>query len=306
MNVLVIGQRGMLAQEVVPCLRRAGFAVVSQGRPALDIREAASCQEALAQSQPDVVINTAAYTAVDLAESDKEQAFAVNRDGAAFVADACRELGVPLIHLSTDYVFDGLARRPYRVDDVATPLGVYGASKWQGEEAVRARHPAHLIVRTAWLYASQGTNFVQTMLRLARTRDVLRVVNDQYGCPTWCRDVAEALVVMCHRIAQDRGRVAWGTYHYCSAGQTTWYEFARAIIEEARAFEALQVRDIMPIPTTEYPTPAPRPAFSVLDSSTVQAVFGITPPAWRERLHTCMQEVYTGTPRPGPTPLQPA
>ena len=151
-----------------------------------------------------MLINAAAYTAVDQAESEPDVAFAVNRDGALHLASVCQDVGIPLLHVSTDYVFDGSASRPYCEDDLAAPLGVYGQSKWEGEEALRGCHPEHVIVRTAWLYGRHGHNFVKTMLRLAREREVLRVVNDQYGCPTWSRDLAEALVLMCQRIVQGR------------------------------------------------------------------------------------------------------
>ena len=296
MKVLVIGHQGMLAQELLPCLAGAGFAVVGRGRPEVDITQATSISQTLADAQPDILINAAAYTAVDQAESVPDVAFAVNRDGAAHLAAACRDIGIPLLHVSTDYVFDGLASRPYCEDDCAVPLGMYGRSKWEGEEAVRGSHREHVIVRTAWLYGYHGHNFVKTIIRLAREREALRVVDDQYGCPTWSRDLAEALVAMCQRIVQGTDLVPWGTYHFCSAGQTTWCGFAQAIIEEARAFEPLRVQEVVPIPTTACPTPAKRPAYSVLDCSKVQAVFGLTPRPWQESLHDCLQELYTCPP----------
>jgi dTDP-4-dehydrorhamnose reductase len=298
MKVLVVGHRGMLAQALIRCLQHAGLTALSQGRPGLDITQAESIQKALAALQPDLVINAAAYTSVDQAESETAQAFAVNRDGAAHVADGCQEIGIPLIHVSTDYVFDGTGRRSYREEDRPAPLGVYGESKWQGEVAVRVRLREHLIVRTAWVYSRHGHNFLQTMLRLARERTVLRVVDDQYGCPTWSWDLATALVTMGQRIVQDRDRVPWGTYHYCGAGQTTWYGFAQAIIKAAQAFEPLKVREIVPIPTTAYPTPAQRPANSVLDCAKVRTVFGIAPRPWQESVQECIQEIYTRTPTP--------
>jgi dTDP-4-dehydrorhamnose reductase len=295
MKVLVIGHQSMLARELLPCLGSAGFAVESRGRPEVDITQATSVRQTLAEVQPDILINAAAYTAVDQAESEPEVAFAVNRDGVAYLATACRNINIPLLHISTDYVFDGSASRPYCEHDRTVPLGVYGQSKWEGEEAVRCVHPEHVMVRTAWLYGFHRHNFVKTMLRLAREREVLRVVDDQYGCPTWSRDLARALMTICQRIVQDRDRVPWGTYHFCGAGQTTWYGFARTIIEEARTYEQLRVQEVVPIPTTAYPTPAKRPAYSVLECSKVQSVFGITPCPWRESLHNCLQEFYTCT-----------
>jgi dTDP-4-dehydrorhamnose reductase len=292
MKVLVIGHQGLLARELLPCFAVPGCTVVSRGRPEVDLMQTTSIRQVLADIEPDIIINAAAYTAVDQAEAEPEVAFAVNRDGAAHLATACWKVGIPLLHVSTDYVFDGSASRPYREDDLAAPLGMYGRSKWEGEEAVRGCHKEHVIVRTAWLYGRHGNNFVKTMLHLARERDVLQVVDDQYGCPTWSRGLAEALVAMCQRIVQGSDLVPWGTYHFCGAGQTTWCGFAQAIIEEARAFEPLRVQEVVPIPTTAYPTPAKRPAYAVLDCTKAQAVFGITPRPWRESLHDCMQEFY--------------
>jgi dTDP-4-dehydrorhamnose reductase len=219
MIVLVVGSRSMLAQELLPCLQQAGFTVAGRGRPELDITQAASIHTAFAAVQPDICINTAAYTAVDRAESEPAEAFATNRDGVAHLAIACRDAGVPLLHVSTDYVFDGTASRPYQEDDPSAPLGVYGHSKWAGEEALRGLHAEHLIVRTAWLYGHHGSNFVKTMLRLGREREVLSVVQDQHGCPTWTRDLARALTAMCQRLARQRQTCPWGTYHFCGAGR---------------------------------------------------------------------------------------
>ncbi len=292
MKALVVGHRGMLAQSLPPILQRAGFTVTSRGRPDFDLAHPAQMSQALTAMQPDLVINAAAYTAVDQAESEPEQALAVNGHGVQHLAEVCREMDIPLIHVSTDYVFDGTAHTPYREDADSAPLGVYGASKWRGEAALRTQHQAHLIIRTAWVYSHSGQNFVKTMLRLGREREVLRVVDDQRGCPTYSRDLAEAIATMCQRIRQDRTTVPWGTYHYCSADQITWYDFAVAIFEEAQAFEPFRVRDIVPIPTTDYPTPAQRPAYSVLDCSKIQAYFGITPRPWRDSLRDCLQELY--------------
>jgi len=296
MKIIVIGHRGMLARELLPCLARAGFTVTGLGRTEIDITQAISVRQVLTETQPAILINAAAYTAVDQAESEPDVAFAVNRDGVAHLAAVCRDIGIPLLHVSTDYIFDGSASHPYCEDDLAAPLGVYGQSKWEGEDAVRNCHPEHVIVRTAWLYGRHGHNFVKTMLRLARERDRLQVVDDQYGCPTWSRDLAETLVSMCQRIVQSKDFIPWGTYHFCGAGQTTWYDFARAIIGEARAFEPLRVQEVVPISTTSYPTPAKRPSYSVLNCSKAQAVFGITPRPWWESLHNCIQEFYTCTP----------
>lgn len=290
MNVLVVGHRAMLAQELVPALRQAGLHTFGYGRPALDITQRASVRTALEAVRPDVLINCAAYTAVDRAESEPEVALAVNRDGVALLAQACHEMDVPFIHISTDYVFDGTMTRPYNENDPTAPLGVYGRSKWEGEEAIRAYHSRHLIVRTSWLYGLHGANFVKTMLRLARERQVLRVVHDQHGCPTWTRDLAAALTVICQRLQAERDCSWWGTYHCCGAGQTTWYDFACAIFAGIIIPASWLLQRVEPIPTTAYPTPARRPANSVLDCHKIQSTFGLTTRPWQDSLHDCLQE----------------
>ena len=179
---------------------------------------------------------------MDQAESDPAGAFAVNRDGVASLADACRDVVCPLLHLSTDYVFDGTASRPYREEDPTAPLGDLRSQQMGGGGGAACAPPEHLIVRTAWLYGHHGSNFVKTMLRLARERQVLQVVQDQHGCPTWTRDLARALTVMCQRLAHAQDACLWGTYHFCGAGQTTWYDFARAIFAEVSSSETLQHR----------------------------------------------------------------
>ena len=210
------------------------------------------------------VINAAAYTAVDRAESGSEAAFAVNREGPAHLADRCRKRGIPLIHVSTDYVFDGEKGKPYVEEDPIAPLGVYGKSKAAGEAEVRQRLPEHIIVRTAWLVGVHGHNFVKNMLRLGRERETLKVVSDQQGCPTFAADLADAILVMAKQ-AEIRKLVPWGTYHYCGRGETTWHGFAEAIFEIAGQYEKFALKNLLPISTAEYPTPVKRPANSVLD-----------------------------------------
>ncbi|MBM3224263.1 MAG: dTDP-4-dehydrorhamnose reductase [Candidatus Tectomicrobia bacterium] len=290
MKILVIGHRAMLAHELIPCLQQGHYEVVGCGRPAFDITQPASIQALLAGVRPDIVINTAAYTAVDRVESEPAAAFAVNRDGVALLAKACHTMHVPLVHLSTDYVFDGAQRRPYREDDPTAPLSIYGQSKWAGEEAIRTFQPQHMIVRTAWLYGAQGHNFVKTMLRLAHEQQVVRVVDDQYGCPTWTRALARALTVLCHALRDDRHLSPWGTYHYCGAGHTSWYGFACAIFEAMRVAYPQRHYHLEAIPTVAYPTPAQRPAYTVLDCQKFEATFGFAPRPWHESLRACLQE----------------
>jgi dTDP-4-dehydrorhamnose reductase len=288
---LVIGAYGMLGRDLVRSLELSEFTPMGWDLDHIDITRLASVRTKLQEASADVVINCAAYTAVDRAESEADLAFAVNRDGAAYLAEVCAAQQTPLIHISTDYVFDGEADRPYREDDPANPIGVYALSKWQGEQAVRERLAEHLIVRTAWLYGVYGDNFVKTILRLAREREELRVVADQRGCPTWAGDLAGALVSLIRRVVTDRVTVPWGTYHYCGAGETTWHGFATAIIALGRRSENLQVHRVAPITTADYPVPARRPPWSVLDCSKIAASFGITPRPWQIGLEDMMRQL---------------
>jgi dTDP-4-dehydrorhamnose reductase len=290
-QVLVIGSRGMLARDLLAALANRGFTTLGYDLPEVDITQPADLFARLQAIAPELVMNCAAYTAVDQAERDPEPAFAVNREGPAHLADACHRLDIPLLHLSTDYVFDGNATHPYREDDPVNPLGVYGRSKWEGEQAVRARLDQHLIVRTAWLYGVHGGNFVKTILRLAREREQLRVVGDQYGSPTWTVDLAGALVSMTERVLANRTAIYWGTYHFCGAGHTNWHGFATAIVEAAQRRETLKVREVLPITTAEYPVPAARPAWSVLDCSKIRSNFGVAPRYWQLGLEEMMQRL---------------
>lgn len=282
MRVLVSGGRGQLGRAVARRATRHGHAVVALGRDELDIGNPAQLDQQLARIHPDVVINAAAYTAVDKAESEPDAAFAVNRDGAGNVARACEKRGVPLVHVSTDYVFDGTATEAYREDHPIAPLNVYGASKAAGESLVHAC--GGTVVRTSWLFEQKGPSFVHTMLRLARERSTLRVVSDQHGCPTWADDLADALLALA---ALPRRA---STYHYCNDEVTTWHGFATAIVEEARQYVDLACERVDAIETSDYPTAARRPAYSVLDTSLIRSV-GIQPPSWRAGMKHVIAEV---------------
>jgi dTDP-4-dehydrorhamnose reductase len=245
----------------------------------------------IARELPDLVINLAAYTAVDRAESEPEAAWAVNCAGAAHVAAVCGEDGPPLVHLSTDYVFDGRKSEPYHEADTVNPLNVYGRSKEAGERAVRAAAPRHIILRTAWVYGAYGANFVKTMLRLGAERPVLRVVADQRGCPTAAADIAAALIAIARQI--ERGEAEWGTFHFAAAGSTSWHEFAEEIVALARNFGAWPSGSgprIEPITTDQYPTAAQRPMNSVLDCRKIAAL-GISPSPWRSGLPAVIREL---------------
>jgi len=279
-RLLVTGASGQLGRALVEAAE--GVALVALDRAALDVTDAGAVRRAVEAHAPDVVVNAAAYTAVDRAEAEPERAFAVNRDGAANLASACAAAGVPLLHVSTDYVFDGAKGTPYVEDDAPNPLGVYGRSKWEGEEAVRARLERHVIVRTAWVFGAHGHNFVRTILRLAAERETLRVVADQRGCPTAADDLARALLGVARAVIEVPGR--WGTYHYAGQPPTSWYGFAEAVVEEARMWRSLAVRDVVPIRTDEYPTAARRPAEVALDCARIEAAFGIAAAPWRPAL----------------------
>jgi dTDP-4-dehydrorhamnose reductase len=240
--------------------------------------------------RPDAVINAAAYTLVDQAEKDPATSFSVNRDGPATLALACRSSGVPLVHISTDYVFNGGKSEPYLETDPVSPLGVYGKSKAEGELMVSTNQPEHIIVRTSWLYGVHGKNFVKTLLRIARERGRLSVVEDQYGCPTSAEDLAEAVIHITRYLA-EKTRPRWGIYHFCNSGVTSWYGFAVAIFELAHEISGVSVPEILPIPTEAYPTDAPRPRYSALDTTRIQNHFGIVPRPWKGSLKRTLERM---------------
>jgi dTDP-4-dehydrorhamnose reductase len=285
MRILVTGSTGQLGFEVLRAFSRSGHEMIAPGRQELDFLEPGQVAERVRGFGADWVINCAAFTQVDRAESAVEQAFLINRDSAASVAGAVADYGGQLLHVSTDFVFDGKQSRPYREEDEARPLSVYGRSKWEGEQAVRSALPEATILRTAWVYGVQGRNFVKTILRIAREGRPLRVVDDQVGSPTWARDIARAL----RALVQKQAR---GTYHYTAAGSTSWHGFAAAIL--AGAVEAgftLKTTVVEAIPTSAYPTPARRPAYSVLDTGKIQSLLAVPIPHWRASLNGMLKEL---------------
>ncbi|HEY5288667.1 MAG TPA: dTDP-4-dehydrorhamnose reductase [Caulobacteraceae bacterium] len=284
MKVLVTGAGGQLAGAFLAAAP-SGWTVIGLGRADLDIGDKDAVAAAVRAHTPDLVVNAAAYTAVDRAESEPDLAFRINRDGAGHLARAAECAGARLVHVSTDFVFDGRASRPYRPDDPTGPLSVYGASKLAGERAVIAAAPDALIVRTAWVYGPAGSNFLSTMLRLMTSQTELSVVADQVGTPTSTRTLAGALWEL---IAAD----ARGLFHYTDAGVASWYDFAVAIVEEALAAGVLQSAPLVkPISTADYPTAAQRPAFSVLDKTATFTLLGRPAPHWRAALRAVLAEL---------------
>jgi len=295
-RLVVTGREGQVAQSLIEVARdRDGVEVIAVGRPALDLARPDTVFAALEAARPDIVVSAAAYTAVDQAEDEKDQAFAVNATGAGKVAEAAARLGVPVIHLSTDYVFDGTKDGAYVEADATAPLGVYGASKFAGEQAVAAANPRHLILRTAWVYSPFGKNFVKTILRLAADRDEISVVADQWGNPTSALDIADAILHAAARLRDDKNFAAFGVYHLTGTGETNWSGFARHILDTSRALGGPHagVRDIA---TADYPTKARRPANSRLSSAKFADVLGWTAPQWNNSVGAVVLRIPVRTP----------
>jgi dTDP-4-dehydrorhamnose reductase len=288
MKLVVLGASGQVGRELCRLAWPAGYEITGFDRNGIDITERAAVVAAIARERPQIVINAAAYTAVDRAEAERDAAWAGNCQGPANLAAACRDAEIALIHLSTDYVFDGTKPGPYREDDPVNPLGVYGQSKEAGDRAVRETLRRHVILRTAWVYSAHGHNFVKTMLRLAGEHPVLRVVADQIGSPTSAADIAGAIRTVVERL--DNGNRSWGTYHFTAGGAVTWHGFAEAIFALAAPWRGPPPL-VEAITTADYPTPARRPANSVLDCSRIGAVFGIVPRGWPDALAEVIREL---------------
>jgi dTDP-4-dehydrorhamnose reductase len=290
MRLLVLGHGGQVARALQALGPGAGMTVVASGRPTLDLARPDTIVGAIADHRPDVVVNAAAYTAVDAAEDHAQEAFTINADGAGAAAEIASRQNIPFIHLSTDYVFDGTKPSAYREGDPTNPLGVYGASKLKGELAVAAANPRHIILRTSWVYDAFGKNFLRTMLRLARQQPTLRVVDDQIGAPTFAEDAAVAILSVAHAAARNAPAQAWGLFHMASAGETSWCGFAREIFAQSRKLGG-SLAEVQPIATADYPTKAKRPANSRLDCAKLAAVYGIRLPDWRDGVARCVREL---------------
>ncbi|WP_028862353.1 dTDP-4-dehydrorhamnose reductase [Psychromonas aquimarina] len=286
MKVLITGKGGQLAWELEQ-LAPKEFDVISVGVDELDIADESLVADFIIKSRPDLVINAAAYTAVDQAEQDADTAYAVNELGVKYLAEACKKIGARVLHISTDFVFDGAAATPYQTDAQPNPLNVYGASKLAGEIVLNQILPeSSVIVRTAWVYSANGNNFVKSMLRLMQEKPQLGIIYDQIGTPTWAKGLAQWLWIIAHKAE------VIGTYHWTDAGVASWYDFAIAIQELAIA-KGLITADIpvKPIPTNAYPTPAQRPAFSIIDKSSAIEVSGLNTKHWRKQLSAMLDEL---------------
>lgn len=290
MRVVVTGWTGQVVQAMLERVP-AGVEVVALRRPEFDLAAPKTVAPALRSAKPDVIVNAAAYTAVDQAESEPELALRVNGEAAGEAARAAAALGVPMIQISTDYVFDGTLGRPYREDDPVGPISAYGASKLAGEQAVAAASENHAILRTAWVYSPFGKNFVRTMLRLAETRDEIGVVADQHGCPTSALDIADAIFTVARNLTDRPNEAALrGIFHMVAQGEAVWADVAEAIFAEREALGGAPVR-VKRIATADYPTPASRPANSRLDSARLKSVHGAALPHWQASLASCVRRL---------------
>jgi dTDP-4-dehydrorhamnose reductase len=293
---LVTGTRGQVALSLREVAERSGHELLAAGRPDLDLADPPAVGRAIVRAAPDLVVSAAAYTAVDKAESEPAVAHAVNADGPGVVAATCAELGIPIIHISTDYVFDGGKAAPYLETDPTGPLNVYGRSKLEGERRVAAGCRHHVILRTSWLYSPFGHNFVETMLRLAETRPEIGVVGDQTGSPTYALHLAQAILAIAGRlVAESQRRSLAGIYNVAGGGATTWCGLAEEVFRCSHALGGPSAR-VRSIATAAYPTPARRPVSSRLDCSKLERVFGIGLPAWTQGTRDCVARLV----RPAP------
>lgn len=286
MRVLVCGHNGQVAQALGHSLEGLGE-VLLRGRDQLDMADPEQLRQPLRDLAPDLIINAAAHTAVDQAESEPALAFAINAQAPRVLAEEAERLGVPLIHYSTDYVFDGRKAAPYSEDDAPNPLGVYGNSKLAGELAITEVGGQHLILRTSWVYSQSGRNFLLTMWRLLQERPQLKVVSDQIGAPTWAGTIAASTAALVQRW-QGGQAGQWGTYHLTAQGETSWYGFAQAIGEQLKA-RGLPCAELLPIPSSEYPTPAQRPLNSRLDCTRLARNWQVSQPHWQQALIDCLK-----------------
>ncbi|CAN0653711.1 dTDP-4-dehydrorhamnose reductase [Nitratireductor aquimarinus] len=291
MRIAVTGKNGQVARSLETLAQEnPHFEVVTLGRPELDLAHPHAARAVLSAAAPDIVVSAAAYTAVDQAEDEPETAYAVNASGAEAVAQVAEGLGVPLIHLSTDYVYDGTKDAPYVEDDVANPRSVYGETKLQGEKLVAAAHSSPIIIRTAWVYSPYGKNFPKTMLALAQNRDEIGVVSDQSGSPTSALEIARAIQAVAHKIVHDGGREFAGIYHFAGSGYASWHAFAEYVFDSSRRYGGPSAK-VKPISTAQFPTKARRPQSSQLDCGRFRSTFGYEAPDWRHSVDEVVSEL---------------
>jgi len=282
MKLLLFGANGQVGSEIATQARSKGIELTACTRAQVDIAQQESIADIISASKPSIVINAAAYTAVDKAETEQEQDDAINAQAPGYIATICASAGIPLLHISTDYVFDGSQDHAYKENDPPQPINHYGKSKLQGEQAIRKVHTQHIILRTSWVFGATGNNFVKTIIRLAQEREQLKIVDDQWGCPTSASSIAKALIDISSAI--DAGSDRWGTYHFCGAPPTTWYKFTQKIVSIAQDFMTLKLQELLPIKTEEYPTPAKRPKYTVMQCDKIAQDFGIQSPDWEQNL----------------------
>ena len=288
-RILVTGAAGQVGSALARLAATQPVRLIALRREQLDLSDPARIQAVCDDLDPAIVVNAAAYTAVDKAEEQSELAFAANSDGPGRLAQWCSKRQRPLVHLSSDYVFSGSSTTPFKEDDPIAPLNVYGRSKALGERNIRESGAPYVIIRTAWVYAADGKNFVRTMLELGRERDEVRVVNDQWGSPTYADDIAQAICVIIRRLLSDAP--VSGTFHYAGSGKTTWYHFADFIFDHAERHGQRRPK-LTPISTGDFPTPARRPAYSVLDTSLYRSTFGEAPAPWQYSAARALEMIF--------------
>lgn len=294
MKILVLGSNGQLGWELIRQGNNLGLTIKGLDLPDFDLTNTDQTEHAISKYKPSLIINAAAYTNVDGAETEQDLAFSINRDAPARLAHICSEQNVPLIHFSTDYVFDGQKDVPYKEDDPVNPLNVYGQSKLEGEIRIRARLEEHIIIRTSWLYGTHGNNFVKTMISLGQKKESIQVVNDQFGSPTSTADLSDAVLKIAS-IIQNNDNITWGTYHYCGQGITSWHGFSQAIFNITINFTPLKIKYVEPVPSNAFSTESDRPAFSSLDCRSINRYFFIETKPWRKCLENVINRLFNDT-----------
>lgn len=290
MNVLITGAKGQVGSEICQLARSELINMIATGKEELDITDSSAVISFFHECKPDIVINASAYTAVDKAEDDSERAYAINHQGASNLASACTEYHIPLLHISTDYVFNGEAASNYKEDDEVSPLGIYGDSKLQAENTIQEIMKKFIILRVAWVFGIHGNNFVKTMIRLANTHNTVKVVNDQFGGPTPAREIARVLLALVKQY-QQTNTLDWGIYHYCGQPKVSWFEFADTIFTIAKEKELISAVNLLPITTEEFPTRVTRPANSMLDCDKIKNTYNIEPADWKHSLSEMLDEL---------------